>query len=344
MTQFSYQFKNESHLTPTQSSWILGKVENLNLIYLGLYGSKIYGLSTPASDTDIKGVYIPTQTELLLGHTKTYQFKNEELNIECEIKPIGGFLNSAQSCDTNCLDMLYTPLNFWLYSTGVWEDLVSLKHDLLAKNMKGLVGYIKTHSAKYSHKIDRLLELRELKVLIENLFKQGNTWVVQDFIAHTDLSKFKYIKPVLFAGRKDMKEQPYLEVIGKKYIVTWSLQELERAVDNIINDYGTRTNKGLETKQDTKALSHSLRVLYQMRSLVKTGDLKFPLDNVDFIMAVKQGKIEDTQVIMDEIDSVFEDCMLSLEQSDLQEEPDISGMLDVVADFVFEKSNRRSYE
>jgi hypothetical protein len=81
-----------------------------------------------------------------------------------------------------------------------------------------------------------------------------------------------------------------------------------------------------------------------MRSLVKTGDLKFPLDNVDFIMAVKQGKIEDTQVIMDEIDSVFEDCMLSLEQSDLQEEPDISGMLDVVADFVFEKSNRRSYE
>lgn len=204
--------------------------------------------------------------------------------------------------------------------------------------MKGLVGYVKSHSAKYSHKIDRLLELKELKVLIDNSFKQGNAWAVQDFIAHTDLSKFKYIKPVLFAGRKDMKEQPYLEVIGKKYIVTWSLHELERAVDNIINDYGTRTNKGLETKQDTKALSHSLRVLYQMRSLVKTGDLKFPLDNVDFIMAVKQGKIEDTQVIMDEIDSVFDDCMSSLEQSDLQEEPDISGMLDVVAGYVFSKN------
>lgn len=339
MTQFSYQFKNGSHLTLAQSSWLSEKIENLDLIYLGLYGSKIYGLSTPASDTDIKGVYVPTQNELLLGHTKTYQFKNEELNIECEIKPIGGFLNSAQSCATNCLDMLYTPLNFWLYSTSVWEDLVSLKHNLLAKNMKGLVGYIKTHSAKYSHKIDRLLELKELKVLITGMFMHGNTWTVQNFIDYNkDFSKFKYIKPALFAGRKDMKEQPYLEVIGKKYIVTWSLQELEQAVDSSINDYGTRTNKGLETKQDTKALSHSLRVLYQMRSLVKTGDLKLPLDNVDFIMAVKQGKIEDTQVIMDEIDSVFDNCMLSLEQSDLQEEPDISGMLDAVADYVFSKN------
>lgn len=339
MNKLNYQLNCPPHLTQEQTQWLSEKVEGLDLIYLGLYGSKIYGLATPTSDTDIKGVYIPTHTELLLGHTKTYQFKNEELNIECEVKPIGGFLNSAQACDTNCLDMLYTPQQYWICYHSVWGELVALKHKLIAKNMKGLVGYVKSHSAKYSSKIDRLLELKDLKVLIDNLFKQGNVWTVQDLIDNNDLSKFKYIKPVLFAGRKDMKEQPYLEVIGKKYITTWSLQELERAVENIINDYGTRTNKGLETKQDTKALSHSLRVLYQMRSLVKTGDLKFPLDNVDFIMAVKQGKIEDTQVIMNEIDSVFDECMLSLEQSNLQEEPDISGMLDVVTWCVFYNEN-----
>lgn len=311
------------------------KLGKLDLIYVGLYGSKIYGLATPKSDTDVKGVYMPTKEQILLGHYKTLQFKSEELNIECEMKSVGEFLNSAKACDTNCVDMLYTPEEYWLCESKEWRDLVRLKHNLIAKNMKGLVGYIKTHAAKYSHKIDRLSELKALDDIINGMLIMRKVWTVQELIDNHDLSGFKYIRPVLFAGKKDMKEQPYLEVLGKKYIVTWSVNELSRAVKNSINDYGTRTNKGLENKQDTKALSHATRVLYQMKTWIETRDLKFPLPDVGFIMDIKMGNIADTQTIITRIDELFDECMDLLDKSDLQEETDISGMVEVICNKVF---------
>lgn len=53
--------------------------------------------------------------------TKTHSYKNDELNIEIEVKTISSFLNSAKSCDTNVVDMLHTPKEFWIgwaQSTG----------------------------------------------------------------------------------------------------------------------------------------------------------------------------------------------------------------------------------
>jgi len=37
-----------------------------------VFGSHLYGLNTKNSDRDIKGIYLPTLNELLLGNYKPY--------------------------------------------------------------------------------------------------------------------------------------------------------------------------------------------------------------------------------------------------------------------------------
>ena len=54
-------------LTTEQQAWLSGTTHNYNIIYLGFYGSHLYGLSRPESDVDVKSTYIPTQEELILG-------------------------------------------------------------------------------------------------------------------------------------------------------------------------------------------------------------------------------------------------------------------------------------
>src|SRR5664279_214291 len=42
-------------------------VEGRDVLYQVTYGSKLYGTSTPTSDTDLKSVYLPAIDDLLLG-------------------------------------------------------------------------------------------------------------------------------------------------------------------------------------------------------------------------------------------------------------------------------------
>ena len=40
----------------------------MQLIYSTLFGSRLYGTELPDSDYDVKGVFLPTADEILLGN------------------------------------------------------------------------------------------------------------------------------------------------------------------------------------------------------------------------------------------------------------------------------------
>ena len=154
---------NVPQMTKEQKDWLHNQTRGKDVIFMSFQGSHLYGLDRPESDIDVKAVYAPSKTDLLLGKaTKTYNYKNDELDIELELKSLPSFLLSAESCDTNCIDLLFAPDEMVLRGTPVWEDVKLHRNLLLSKTMKGLVGYIKTHTHQYSNKIDRLLEMKSL--------------------------------------------------------------------------------------------------------------------------------------------------------------------------------------
>lgn len=321
-------------LTEEQRDWLRTKTSGKDLAYMGIHGSYLYGLEREGSDIDIKAIYLPSAKQLVRGEAlKTYNYKNEELDIEIEIKSLPSFLRSAESCDTNCIDLLHAPEEMSLLTTPLWDKLKSYRSSMYAKNMKGIVGYIKTHSKKYTNKIDRLNEMKALLSHIKVYYEDYETIgaVAKDFVNNVNYKYIKIVESVVDG------EQKYLEVCGKKYIFTWSINQLKEAMETEINRYGKRSNKGLDRGIDSKSLSHALRVLVQLKEIVTTKDLKFPLKDADYVLAVKLGEVTDLTVVLNKIDTLYEECMLLLENSDLPDEVDISLMEKVVEDYYFNK-------
>jgi len=318
-------------LTTEQLAWLESKTLGKNILYMGIHGSILYGLDHPKSDIDIKAVYLPSAKQLVRGEAlKTYNYKNDELDIELELKSLPSFLRSASSCDTNCIDLLHAPDEMGLTTTSIWESLKGLRKCMYAKNMRGIVGYIKTHSKKYTNKIDRL---NEMKLLLSAIYTNADTEdTVDSFQEHMDFTSYKYIKVV-----KTVKygEQKYLEVCGKKYIFTWYIGKLQEALEVEIKRYGKRSNKGADKGIDGKSLSHSLRVLLQLKEIITTRDLQFPLKNAEYVKAVKLGEITDVAEVLDKIDTLYDECMELLKESDFPDEVDISSMEKVVENYYF---------
>ena len=321
-------------LTHEQQEWLDDKLTNYNLLYVGFYGSHVYGLDRPESDIDIKAVCVPKLEELLLGQgTKTHSYKNDELNIEIEVKTISSFLNSAKSCDTNVVDMLHTPKEFWIGWAPEWEDLVSYRRCLYSKNMTGLLGYIKIHTRKYSHKIERYEEMKWIVNYLKDCESQEDVtirYAVNTIGFQLFLSSAKYTKSVELVEKGT---QQYLEVCGKKYIYTWSVNQLVEALEKEINRYGQRTETGVNLGLDGKSLSHAMRVLYETKEILEHNTVTFPLTNAQEIKDIKTGVNTDLPNILNTIDKLYDECIELMNNSDLPEQTDISNMIKVMVDY-----------
>lgn len=321
-------------LTHEQQEWLDDKLKNYNLLYVGFYGSHVYGLDRLESDIDIKAVCVPKLEELLLGQgTKTHSYKNDKLNIEIEVKTISSFLNSAKSCDTNVVDMLHTPKEFWIGGTPEWEELVSYRQCLYSKNMTGLLGYIKTHTHKYSHKIERYEEMKWIVNYLKDCESQEDV-TIRYAVNTTGFQLFldgaKYTKSVELVEKGT---QQYLEVCGKKYIYTWSVNQLVEALEKEINRYGQRTETGVNSGLDGKSLSHAMRVLYETKEILEQNTVTFPLTNAQEIKDIKIGVNTDLPNILTTIDKLYDECIELMNNSDLPEQTDISNMIKVMVDY-----------
>ena len=327
-------------LTEAQSQWYRNKLEGFDCIFVGIHGSVLYGLDHEGSDIDLKAIYLPSAKQLVKGEAlKTYNYKCDELDIEMEVKSISSFLKSAASCDTNCIDLLHTPQNMTLFKSVLWERIKSQRKCLYAKNMKGVIGYIKTHSKKYTSKIDRLSEMKSFLSYIDYVIARttdsgvtSDFTLVKGFSSHVEAANYKYIHILTVVG--DTTHQ-YIEVCGKKIIFNNSISKLKTSLEVEINRYGERSKKGVDKGIDGKSLSHALRLLVQLKEILITNDLKFPLQGADYIKRVKLGEITNAEEVLNKIDILFDECMMLLEQSDFQENVDISSMEKLVEDYYF---------
>lgn len=324
-------------LTPVQMEWVKGQLKGFDVIYAGIHGSFLYGLDREGSDVDVKAIYMPTTKDILLNHCKTYNRKNDQLNVEIEIKSYPEFVRSCAKVDTNCFDLLHSPENMSIVTTPFWEHIKLGRGNLYVQRMKGLVGYIKTHVHKYSHKIERYEDMAKLLDICIDLSSEPE----QEDLKVSDIAEFiggygynfKYVK--VFEQVQD-HEQKYLEVCGKKYIFTWNIEQLIVALEKEISRYGKRTQDGVDKGLDTKSLSHALRVLVQLEEVLDTSDLVLPLckEKRDLVMSVKLGE-KNLDETLELLDTTFDRVMSKLEsRSDFPEEPSVDFLVEGYRDYV----------
>lgn len=145
-------------------------IKEHNVICIMEFGSSLYGTNTPNSDTDYKGIFLPTKEQILLqdipkhikADTKTSKeggLKNTKDDVDIELYSLNYFIELCLKGETVGIDMLHCPDNkiiYWGYGYGIWNEIRKNKSKFYTNNLKGFVGYCRKQAAKYGIKGSRI--------------------------------------------------------------------------------------------------------------------------------------------------------------------------------------------
>jgi len=316
-------------------------------------GSKLYGTDISGkSDVDIKGVFLPNLNDLILGTApKHYTFstgdkhlKNTAEDIDETYYSLQYFLELVSKGETNAIDMLfaYTNKNAVIYEDATWNILIKNIDKLVTKNIKSYLGFCVTQCNKYSFKGDKLNNYLQFK---EFCIKYNNEKDINGVsISLEDALKDQFINiencfPIEVDDRKKFNtsiddkfqfgDHFYIEMAKNgeilicissiKFQLRDSVKTSYHKIMKVINSYGERSITAANADgADMKAISHCVRVIFQVKDLLINGKITFPLKEAEFIKDIKYNTttmsfIEIMNWIENElanIDNLLTNCLL----------------------------------
>jgi len=114
-----------------------------NTIFLTVHGSTCYGLSTPESDLDLRGICCPTK-EYFLGFNKNFEQWITKTPTDCTIFEIRKFFNLSAKGNPNCLEILFTEPEDHIFVNDLGQKIIDNKNVFLSKLLKeSYIGYAK---------------------------------------------------------------------------------------------------------------------------------------------------------------------------------------------------------
>ena len=291
------------------------------------FGSHLYGLQTPASDHDYKGIIVPTKREILLGKSKYHSSsttgsatsKNTSEDVDKTYYTLSYFIDLACKGDTTALDMLHASTDKIIINSNIWKFLQYNRTKFYTKNMKAYVGYCRKQAAKYGIKGSRLGEL-------ERVIKKLNEYSNTDTIGSVKIEESDVVSWVDYKGNR------YLEVCGSKFQDNLKISYAKETLDQIFSQYGERTRLAkINQSIDWKALSHAFRVGYQTLHILQDGGFEYPLIESPYLMQIKKGDLHFLDVELELTELVNKVNELS-KTSDLPDDVDRTFWDDYIAD------------
>jgi hypothetical protein len=293
-----------------------------------IFGSHLYGTSTPDSDRDYKGIFLPSKEEIYLGKIpkskqenskKNNTAKNTSEDTDTEMYSLHYFLKMACDGETATLDMLHAPDNMIINKTNLWDEIVSQRQRFYTRNLRALIGYARRQASKYGIRGSRLNDAKKVvdfckdRNFDQTIIKLRDVWNYLPTGEHI----FKYK-----ASPENNNIRMY-EVCGRKIGETCSIQQLHDIVNNFYLSYGHRAEQAAKNEGiDWKAVSHALRAAYQIRQILTENTLTFPLKEAEFLKQVKTGQLHFTNEIQPLLDKLMIEVEYLSSKSTLPEKVD----------------------
>ena len=281
------------------------------ILYISFFGSKLYGTDTEKSDTDLKGIFLPSKDScFMLNAVKQYtseskEGQNTKDNIDITLYSVQYFLELLATGDTGALDLFFSIYSnkTIIHQEPEFIELLKInKPYLITKNPAAFFGYIMGQVSSYGIRGSRygdLLQLKQSIVNFKNIHLRLPVISIEEYVnsVYYKIENFKYITLI------EKPEHKYLSVCGKLYPFNRLLDLLIPDVDKLIEGYGERAKKASrDGGVDWKAVSHAYRVIFQLTELCKFGSITFPLHDADAVREVKLCEDESTlQLILEDI-------------------------------------------
>jgi hypothetical protein len=286
----------------------------MNIIFKTLSGSKLYGIDTEKSDTDYKGIYLPTLKEIMLNDFKKSVVQNTNNNTkntkddsDVEYYSIHYYTKMLYEGDTGAIDMLHSlsNQNAVIINHPIMQELYKNRKSFYTKSMRAFVGYSKKMASLYGHRSTRLNE-------IENLI---------EFLQPYKSENLSNVWNILPLSKNLIRTNDMYEICTRKCQKFVTVQYLLDMLSVMKNSYGNRV-KSLNNGVDYKALSHAIRVCYEMKEIYTTNDLIFPLKERELIRDIKLGKKDYQNFISPLLEQLLEEVEQIANKSNYPEKVD----------------------
>lgn len=286
--------KNPQYLNKAKE--LMGFDNKDKILYLSFFGSKLYGTDTEKSDTDLKGIFLPSKDScFMLNAVKQYtseskKGQNTKDDIDITLYSVQYFLELLATGDTGAIDLFFSIYSnkTIIHQEPEFIELLKInKPYLITKNPAAFFGYIMGQVSSYGIRGSRYGDLLKLRKSIEE-FKNINiefpVRTIEEYVnsVYYKNNTFKYVTVI------EKPEHKYLSVCGKLYPFNRALDLLIPDVDKLIEGYGERAKKAnRDGGIDWKAVSHAYRVIFQLTELCEVGSITFPLVYADVVRKVK---------------------------------------------------------
>lgn len=307
------------------------------LLFKTVFGSQLYGTDTPNSDQDFRGVFLPStlrehydkKRSIFEKTKKDNSVKNNADDVDIEIYTLKYFLYMAVNGNTPAIDMLHANENHWVDTSKEWRYIHENRNLFYSRKFKSFIGYAQQQAAKYGLKGSRL----ENSIRLANIL---HTFPEHDLVCdHPDISVLA--DSLDHCSLVSQNGENYVGVCGKLIPVKARIGYACEIVDKFVDTYGTRARQAMENEGvDWKAVSHAFRGAFQVKEIINTGDLKYPLKDRAFLIDIKTGKYEYPD-ISKQLEDLIDETEELLESSDLPN----NASEDFWDDFFFEVAEQK---
>jgi Transcription-associated recombination protein len=301
------------------------------------HGSKMYGTSNENSDTDIKGIFLPSMEDCILNKIpkqikqSTVEFENNSYgkdDVEEQYYSLQYFLHLASESQTVALDILFSPEYSHIMVTPEMRFLIQNRSKFVTKNLTALMGYSKGQAVRYSSKgsdLKAFTELYNRLVNVESIFNTVDKMKIYNVEnTLTDYAR-RYPEIYKWSSYKNQHgtEITKFSVYQSEFTSNSDLKFLIGSLKSKISRYGNRSKLAMDADgADFKAISHALRCVYIVQDLMTKGEFEYPLAQTDLIRKVKYSEIR-FENAMDMVEDEYQKAKDLIAKSDLPEKIDM---------------------
>lgn len=307
------------------------------LLYRTVFGSHVYGTSTPDSDQDYKAIYIPERNEFVhLSYSRTLKFqtkedrwaKNQPGDQDEEVFSLDRFIELLLQGQMVAVDMLFIPRMFHSPTehNAIWDEIYFNRSRFLHRGITSYVRYARHQAAQYGIKGSRVAAVRATLEFLAKLPPRDR--LSQHLDALTQWVNEKKADDEEFISlvtktQKNGQELLHLEVCDRMATITSQVRYVQAIYQKAFDTYGKRAlaaekNEGV----DWKALMHAIRCSGEARELLTTGHITFPRPDAMELLRIRKGEFSYHE-ISERIVAELEELKDVAAQSILPEKPDM---------------------
>jgi len=308
------------------------------ILFSCVVGSQLYGTSTPDSDVDIKGVFIPPRQYFMGFLDRVEQVQDNQSDIE--YYNIKKFLKIALECNPTIIELLYAPDNMWKEASPEWLEIIDHREDFLSKRARySFTGYamsqlkkIKRHRnwllnppiKKPERKdfglpenqklipeeqigafnkllLNHLEEVRQhhpLKKEIDDMLNDKGMISIIQSLKAPDINAMKQLVPASDNFIMALDKEKKYSVAAREWSQYQNWKKNRNPKRHVLEE-----KYGFDTKHGM----HLIRLMTEGEELMKQHKITFPRPDKEFLLDIRNGKYSYDEVveIADDFDLKF---------------------------------------